>query len=39
MAASAFGGEVGDEFRYSDIGLDEVGIGIVKRLVSQDRLN
>ena len=32
MAASAFGGEVGDEFRYSDIGLDEVGIGIGKKI-------
>ena len=32
IAASAFGGEVGDEFRYSDIGLDEVGIGIGKKI-------
>ena len=32
IAASAFGGEVGDEFRYGDIGLDEVGIGIGKKV-------
>ena len=32
IAASAFGGEVGDEFKYSDVGLDEVGIGIGKKI-------
>jgi len=30
LAASAAAGEVGDEFRYSDIGIDEVGAGIGK---------
>ena len=38
IAASAFGGEVGDEFRYGDIGLDEVGIGIGKKIGDSGQL-
>ena len=38
IAASAFGGKVGDEFRYGDIGLDEVGIGIGKKIGDSGQL-
>ncbi len=38
IAASAFGGEVGDEVKYGDIGLDQVGIGIGKKIGDSGQL-